>query len=51
MHSVTVADYRVALEKLLRLCSKTSFDGMAAAQVLLSLLDGSNYHIDLTDLD
>ena len=48
--SVTEADYRDSVIALVKLARGDTSGGRAAAQVLLSLYNGSAWHADLTDL-
>lgn len=48
--SVTLHDYRDAVNALLELALDDTSGSRAAAQVLLSTYKGNNYHVDLTDL-
>lgn len=48
--SVTEADYRDAVQRLVTVAQTDTSNARAAAQVLLSLYNGYEYHVDLTDL-
>lgn len=47
---VTHADYSNAVERLVGLAQQDTSGSLAAAQVLLSLYNGNNWHMNLTDL-
>jgi|TARA_R110000772_G_scaffold240536_1_gene352786 hypothetical protein len=48
--TVTASDYRESVLALVRLAQGDTSGSRTAAQVLLSLYDGSEWHRDLTDL-
>lgn len=48
--TVTESDYRESVLALVRLAQRDTSGSRSAAQVLLSLYDGSDWHMDLTDL-
>lgn len=48
--SVTESDYRDAVLRLVTVAQTDTSNARAAAQVLLSLYNGYEYHVDLTDL-
>ena len=48
--AVTESDYREAVEALVKLARGDTSGSRAAAQVLLSLYNGTAWHMDLTDL-
>lgn len=48
--SVTEVDYEEAVLILVDIAQTDTGGAMVAAQVLLSLYNGSNWHVDLTDL-
>ena len=48
--TVTESDYREAVSALVKLAQSDTSGSRAAAQVLLSLYNGSAWHMDLTDL-
>lgn len=47
--TVTLEDYKNAVESLLPIALQDTSGSRAAAQVLLSTYNGHNYHMDLTD--
>ena len=48
--AVTLSDYAEAVKHLVKLARGDTSGSRVAAQVLLSLYNGSNWHMDLTDL-
>lgn len=48
--AVTPADYMEAVKHLVKLAQGDTSGSRVAAQVLLSLYNGNNWHMDLTDL-
>lgn len=48
--SVAESDYRDAILRLVTVAQTDTSNARAAAQVLLSLYNGYEYHVDLTDL-
>jgi hypothetical protein len=47
---ITLEDYAKSVARLVDLAFKGCGGSRAAAQVVLSLYNGDNYHVDLTDL-
>ena len=48
--SVTEADYKAAVERLVQVAHTDTSNAYPVAQVLLSLYNGHDYHVDLCDL-
>lgn len=48
--SVTEIDYRDSVQQLLAVALTDTSSARAAAQILLSLYNGNEYHVDLSDL-
>jgi hypothetical protein len=48
--AVTEADYKEAVLRLVRVAQTDTSNASAAAQVLLSLYNGYEYHVDLTEM-
>jgi hypothetical protein len=47
---ITLTDYAVAVDKLIKLAQKDCGGSKSAAQVVLGLFNGHNWHVNLIDL-